>query len=125
MKTYTIKDIAEYCNIDKTTITHRMKVLGIVKENRKSGKMLYFDEEEFESIVNFKKSHYKRLYSSLMYSKKKIYIIEYFLSNKDNSSPEIASYFDVPESFVNATLTEYLENNSTIIVGSKINLVDL
>lgn len=125
MKTYTVKDIAEYCNIDKTTITHRMKVLGIVKENRKSGKMLYFDEEEFESIVNFKKSHYKRLYSSLMYSKKKIYIVEYFLSNKDNSSPEIASYFDVPESFVNATLTEYLENNSTILVGSKINLVDL
>lgn len=125
MNTYTVKDIAEYCNIDKTTITHRMKVLGIIKENRKSGKMLYFDEEEFESIVNFKKSHYKRLYSSLIYSKKKIYIVEYFLSNKDNSSPEIASYFDVPESFVNATLTEYLENNSTILVGSKINLVDL
>jgi len=125
MNTYTVKDIAEYCNIDKTTITHRMKVLGIVKENRRSGKVLYFDEEEFESIINFKKSHYKRLYSSLTYSKKKIYIIEYFLSNKDNSSPEIASYFDVPESFVNATLTEYLENNSTILVGSKINLVDL
>ncbi len=125
MNTYTVKDIAEYCNIDKTTITHRMKVLGIVKDNRKSGKVLYFDEEEFESIINFKKSHYKRLYSSLMYSKKKIYIIEYFLSNKDNSSPEIASYFDVPESFVNAILTEYLENNSTILVGSKINLVDL
>jgi predicted DNA-binding protein YlxM (UPF0122 family) len=125
VKTYTIKDIAEYCNIDKTTITHRMKVLGIVKDNRRSGKVLYFDEEEFESIINFKKSPSKRLYSSLMYSKKKIYIIEYFLSNKDNSSPEIASYFDVPESFVNATLTEYLENNSTILVGSKINLVDL
>lgn len=125
MNTYTVKDIAEYCNIDKTTITHRMKVLGIIKENRRSGKVLYFDEEEFESIVNFKKSHYKRLYSSLMYSKKKIYIIEYFLSNKDNSSPEIASYFDVPESFINSTLTEYLENNSTILVGSKINLVDL
>ena len=125
MNTYTVKDIAEYCNIDKTTITHRMKVLGIVKDNRRSGKVLYFDEEEFESIINFKKSHYKRLYSSLIYSKKKIYIIEYFLSNKDNSSPEIASYFDVPESFINATLTEYLENNSTIIVGSKINLVDL
>ena len=125
MNTYTVKDIAEYCNIDKTTITHRMKVLGIVKDNRRSGKVLYFDEEEFESIINFKKSHYKRLYSSLIYSKKKIYIIEYFLSNKDNSSPEIASYFDVPESFVNATLTEYLENNSTILVGSKINLVDL
>jgi len=125
VKTYTIKDIAEYCNIDKTTITHRMKVLGIVRDNRKSGKVLYFDEEEFDSIINFKKSPSKRLYSSLMYSKKKIYIIEYFLSNKDNSSPEIASYFDVPESFINATLTEYLENNSTIIVGSKINLVDL
>lgn len=125
MNTYTVKDIAEYCNIDKTTITHRMKVLGIVKDNRRSGKVLYFDEEEFESIINFKKSHYKRLYSSLIYSKKKIYIIEYFLSNKDNSSPEIASYFDIPESFVNATLTEYLENNSTILVGSKINLVDL
>ena len=125
MNTYTVKDIAEHCNIDKTTITHRMKVLGIVKDNRRSGKVLYFDEEEFESIINFKKSHYKRLYSSLVYSKKKIYIIEYFLSNKDNSSPEIASYFDVPESFINATLTEYLENNSTIIVGSKINLVDL
>jgi predicted DNA-binding protein YlxM (UPF0122 family) len=125
VNTYTVKDIAEYCNIDKTTITHRMKVLGIVKDNRRSGKVLYFDEEEFESIINFKKSHYKRLYSSLIYSKKKIYIIEYFLSNKDNSSPEIASYFDIPESFVNATLTEYLENNSTILVGSKINLVDL
>ena len=125
MNTYTVKDIAEYCNIDKTTITHRMKVLGIVKDNRRSGKVLYFDEEEFESIINFKKSHYKRLYSSLMYSKKKIYIIEYFLSNKDNSSPEIASYFGVPESFINTTLTEYLENNSTILVGSKINLVDL
>lgn len=125
MNTYTVKDIAEYCNIDKTTITHRMKVLGIVKDNRRSGKVLYFDEEEFESIINFKKSHYKRLYSSLTYSKKKIYIIEYFLSNKDNSSPEIASYFDVPESFINSTLTEYLENNSTILVGSKINLVDL
>ena len=62
MNTYTVKDIAEYCNIDKTTITHRMKVLGIVKDNRRSGKVLYFDEEEFESIINFKKSHYKRLY---------------------------------------------------------------
>jgi hypothetical protein len=125
MNTYTRKDIAEACYISESTITHRMKVLGIKRDNRKSGKVIHFNQEEFDAITNFKKSPSKRVYSSMMYSKKKIYIIEYFLSNKDNSSPEIASYFDVPESFVNATLTEYLENNSTILVGSKINLIDL
>jgi DNA-binding transcriptional regulator LsrR (DeoR family) len=62
----------------------------------------------------------KELHQLLKYSRKKITIIEYFLTHRNNSSKEIAQEMGVSEWFVSNTISEWAENDRTITVASKL-----
>jgi transposase len=54
------------------------------------------------------------------FSSKKIRIIEFYLTYKNNNCQEIAKMMGVSYWFVSNTVNEWLENNKTIIVASKL-----
>lgn len=62
----------------------------------------------------------KELHQLLKYSRKKITIIDYFLSHRNNSSKEIAQEMGISEWFVSNTISEWAENDRTITVASKL-----
>lgn len=62
----------------------------------------------------------KELHQLLKYSRKKITIIDYFLSHRNNSSKEIAQELGISEWFVSNTISEWAENDRTITVASKL-----
>ena len=62
----------------------------------------------------------KELHQLLKYSRKKITIIEYFLTHRNNSTKEIAQEMGVSEWFVSNTISEWAENERTITVASKL-----
>lgn len=115
---FTLQDLSDVLKIGPKSVSYRMKMLGINK-NGKSGKVVYLNKDEYDAIVGYKKKENKRDYDSAFYSRKKIYIIEYFLTNKRNSTIEIASALDTTEHFVHRVLNEYLKNSCQILVRSK------
>ena len=62
----------------------------------------------------------KELHQLFKYSRKKITIIEYFLTHRNNSTKEIAQEMGISEWFVSNTITEWAENDKIITVASKI-----
>ena len=62
----------------------------------------------------------KELHQLLKYSRKKITIIDYFLSHRNNSSKEIAQEMGISEWFVSNTISEWAENDRTVTVASKL-----
>ena len=62
----------------------------------------------------------KELHQLLKYSRKKITIIDYFLTHRNNSSKEIAQEMGISEWFVSNTISEWAENDRTITVASKL-----
>lgn len=62
----------------------------------------------------------KKLHELLKYSPKKIAVIDFYLTHHNNNSSEIAQKMGTSYWFVNNTITEWLENNRTITVASKI-----
>ena len=115
---FTLQDLSDELKIGPRSVSYRMKVLGINKDGKK-GKIVYLDKDEYDAIVGFTKKENRRDYDSAFYSRKKIYIIEYFLTNKMNSAIEIANALDTTEHFVHRILNEYLENSCQILVRSR------
>ena len=62
----------------------------------------------------------KELHQLFKYSRKKITIIEYFLTHRNNLAKEIAQEMGISEWFVSNTITEWAENDRIITVASKI-----
>ena len=115
---YTLQDLSDVLKIGPRSVAYRMKVLGINKDGKK-GKIVYLDKDEYDAIVGFTKKENRRDYDSSFYSRKKIYIIEYFIRNRKNSAIDMANVFDTTEHFVNRVLNEYLENSCQILIRSK------
>jgi Holliday junction resolvase len=116
---YTLQDLSDMLKIHPRSVAYRMKVLGIEKTSKK-GSVIYLDNDECDAILNFKKRVSTSNYDSNFYSRGKIYIIEYFLREKNNSAVDIAKHFNTSEHFVNRVLNEYFENNCQILVRSSI-----
>jgi hypothetical protein len=62
----------------------------------------------------------KELHQKFKFSPKKIMIIDFFLTHKNNSSVEISEKMGVPVWHVNKVINEWLDNDKTITVASKI-----
>ena len=115
---FTLQDLSDALKIGPRAVAYRMKLLGINKDGKK-GKIVYLDKDEYDAIVGFTKKENRKDYDSSFYSRKKIYIIEYFIRNRRNSAIDIASVFDTTEHFVHRILNEYLENSCQILVRSR------
>ena len=119
-ETYTIQEVAELAKVDRSTLFYRMKVLNINQGvSRKRGKKIYLYQEDVDALINFKKNSCKLIkYQSDFYSRSKIIICEYYLSNKHNDIPTISKLFNIKESMVQKMINELLENNLEIVVKS-------
>ena len=119
-QTYSVEETAKLAKVDRSTLFYRMKVLNINQDgSRKRGKKVYLYQEDVDSLVNFKKNSCKLIkYQSDFYSRDKVIICEYYLSNKYNDIPTISKLFGVKESMVQRMINELLENNFEIIVKS-------
>lgn len=119
-QTYSIEETAKLAKVDRSTLLYRMKVLNIKQDSsRKRGKKVYLYQEDVDSLVNFNKNSCKLIkYQSDFYSRSKIIICEYYLSNKYNDIPTISKLFNMKESMVQKMINELLENNFEIIVKS-------
>lgn len=62
----------------------------------------------------------KELHQLFKYSRKKITIIEYFLTHRNNSTKEIAQEMGISKWFVSNTISEWAENDRIITVASKL-----
>lgn len=115
-----MKKAVKLAKVDRSTLLYRMKVLNIKQDSsRKRGKKILLYQEDVDSLVNFKKNSCKLIkYQSDFYSRSKIIICEYYLSNKYNDIPTISKLFGVKESMVQRMINELLENNFEIIVKS-------
>lgn len=119
-QTYSVEETAKLAKVDRSTLFYRMKVLNINQDGlRKRGKKIYLYQEDVDSLMNFKKNSCKLIkYQSDFYSRSKIIICEYYLSNKYNDIPTISKLFNMKESMVQKMINELLENNFEIIVKS-------
>lgn len=119
-----MQEASKIVGIDRSSISYRMKILGIKQEiKRVKGKMIFLDDEDIDRLLNFEKITNRSLdYNSEFYSRKKLIIVEYFLKNKNNGISTISKLFEVKESIVQRMVNELLENNFEILIGSKINL---
>jgi hypothetical protein len=119
-QTYSIEETAKLAKVDRSTLLYRMKVLNIKQDSsRKRGKKILLYQEDVYSLVNFKKNSCKLIkYQSDFYSRSKVIICEYYLSNKYNDIPTISKLFNMKESMVQRMINELIENNFEIIVKS-------
>ena len=62
----------------------------------------------------------KELHQLFKCSRKKITIIEYFLTHRNNSTKEIAQEMGISKWFVSNTISEWAENDRIITVASKL-----
>jgi len=62
----------------------------------------------------------KPLNELLKFSPKKIRVIDFYLTHKNNNCVEIASMMGVSYWFVNYAVNEWFENDKTITVASKL-----
>ena len=119
-QTYSVEETAKLVGVDRSTLIYRMKVLNINQDGyRKRGKKVYLYQEDVDALMNFKKNSCKLIkYQSDFYSRSKIIICEYYLSNKYNDIPTISKLFNMKESMVQRMINELIENNFEIIVKS-------
>ena len=90
-------------------------VSNLLKIPLRGGKY-QFTQLEVENIKKYKPKLFKD-----KFHKRKINIIDYYLSHQDNTEQQIAEQMGLKLSIVTTTLNEWLENKE-IIVESKINL---
>ena len=119
-QTYSVEETAKLAKVDRSTLFYRMKVLNINQDGlRKRGKKSHLYQEDVDALMNFKKNSCKLIkYQSDFYSRSKIIICEYYLSNKHNDVPTISKLFNMKESMVQRMINELLENNFEITVKS-------
>ena len=109
----TTVSLARELRMTKANIIVRAKILGMTKTGRR---WKFTDEEAdlicgYEPKVSFREKYHKR----------KINIVDFFLSNPNNTRIDMASKLDLPISRIDTTINEWCDNEHFIIVESKIN----
>lgn len=111
----TANDISNRYNLTRGTIMYRAKKIGI-KVKPKTKKI--FTEEEVEEIINYQ--YCPRPINIKSYQKNKIDIIELYLLIDNNTSTYIASLLNLKSHYVSKIINEYLTNQNSITVASKL-----
>ena len=110
-----VLQVTSILGVSKTVVNYRAMKLGF---NRFEGQKRILNDTEIEQIRTFKNRDDLTLLNK--FSPKKIMIVEFFLMYRNNNCSEISEKLGLKESFVSTTIDEYLFNDNTIIVASKI-----
>lgn len=111
----TVNQCAEELNITKHAVLYRIKVLKIGEVKGK--RAITLTEKDKHHISEFK-GYYprKRIDTKVTFD-----IIEKFLLLNNNSESNISKLTGVPKFTVSYVITQYLKNDRSIIIESKIN----
>ena len=113
---YSTKEVAKLLKVTEQTVLNRTKKIKLLPRLVKKKK--YYSDEQIEKLKKHKSitdiSKLKK------YSSVKINIIDFFLTHHNNSAGEISNKMELTEKYVSDTITEYLNNNNTITVISKL-----
>lgn len=113
MKKYSMAEASEILKLPRTTINFRSNKLELRRFEK--GKR-FFIENDIELIRNFNKRNDLRL--NPKYSPKKIKMIEFYLNDKTTN--DISEILEIKESLVFRCVNEWMKNDLSIIVASKI-----
>ena len=108
-------EISRKYPISRQSIQYRAKVLGI-KSTPKTRR--FFTEDEIKAIVNYE--YRKHAIDLRAIHENKIQIIEIQLSSKNNSCTQIADTLNVSWHYVSRVVNEWLKNDKTITIASKL-----
>ena len=111
----TAVEITQKYPISRQAIQYRAVILGIKSTKRFTR---YFTEAEIDAIVNYE--YKKHNIDTRAFHENKIQIIEMYLSSKNNSCKEIATALNLKYDYVSRVVNEWLKNDKTITVASKI-----
>ena len=111
----TAVEITQKYPISRQAIQYRAVILGIKSTKRFTR---YFTEDEVDAIVNY--TYKKHNIDTRAFHENKIQIIEMYLSSKNNSCKEIATALNLKYDYVSRVVNEWLKNDKTITVASKI-----
>lgn len=109
----TTVSLAKELGMTKNNIIARAKTLGITK----SGRRWKFTDKEADMICEYQ----HRISFKEKYHKRKISIVDFFLSNPNNTRVEMSNILELPMSRIDTTINEWCDNEHFIIVESKIN----
>ena len=109
----TTVSLAKELGMTKESIVARARSLGI----QETGYRWIFTDIQADLVCDYQsKTSFKD-----KYHKRKINIIDFFMSNSNNTRLDMANKMDLPMSRIDATINEWCDNNHFIIVESKIN----
>lgn len=111
----TSEEISNKYPISRQSIQYRAKMLGIKSKPKVKR---YFEPEEIEQILNYE--YKKHVIDLRSLHKNKIEIIELYLSSKNNSCSQIAKALNLKYTYVSNVVNEWLNNDKTITVASKL-----
>jgi len=111
-------EIAEQYNITSCGVRFRAKQLGI--KSIQKGHQYWYTEKEADQIGSYKrKKSEKRIAPKDMFT-----VIELFLWMDNNTCKNISEASGVPIQTVSYIIDDYLKNDKTIVVSSKMHLIE-
>lgn len=111
----TSAEIGEKYFLSRSTIRYRANALNIKSEAKRKR---YFTEDEVYKIVKYQNK--KHISKARGFKANKIDIIEMYLNSKINTCTYISEKLNVSWHYVSRVITEWLENEHTITVISKL-----
>jgi len=113
---YTTVEASKEIKISPCTFRNRARTIGLVA--RKESGVFMWNDRQIDAI-----DKYRRMMSTnyFRYSKKKISIVDFYLTHRHNTQIEIANAMGISVTNVNTALNEYLETGH-IVVASRMNV---
>lgn len=112
----TTQQVATKLNLTESVINYRCRKLNI---DNFVGKKRVFNDYQISKIKKIRSK--QRIKEDRKFSKEKIHIVDFFIQCKNKNLVEISSKMGLNYTFVSNTISEYLKNNKTITVQSKMN----
>lgn len=113
---YTTVEACKEINMKTDAFRKRAKLIGLVAR-RESGVFMWNDKQ-IDAIQKYKRTISTNYFR---YSKKKINIVDFYLTHRHNTQSEIANAMDISVTNVNTALNEYLETGC-VVVASRMNV---
>lgn len=106
-------DLANQLNLNKNTIVERFKKLDIQPLNLNH--KLYYLKSNVDLLKTMKNPR------NFITPNERFTILEYFLSNRENSASDLEKVFFIPQHRIDRIITEFLNNGFCVIAPSKMN----
>ena len=113
----TLKDISKELGIRTDTITYRFNRAGVYPTYIKG--IRFYNSSDIDIVRQIVRKKY-----DISNIKEKFTIVEYFLSNHNNTSSDISKICPLSTAQIDKILTSFINDDFCITVPSKLNSID-